>query len=204
MTGRMPAVFVDRDGTLLEEVGYLDRLERLALFPYSVDAVRLLNRAGFRVVVITNQAGVARGFFGEGFVREAHEFLDRTFRAGQARIDGFYYCPRLPEAAARHDQGCGARPRPRHPGFVRSRRPVAGRRARTRGRRPNGARADRLRPHGGVASAGGGSGRRGDRQPDGRGDVDPAPRRHTTGWVKDGPDRDRTGAGRAGPRRAGG
>jgi len=118
MTGRMPAVFVDRDGTLLEEVGYLDRLERLALFPYSVDAVRLLNRAGFRVVVITNQAGVARGFFGEGFVREAHEFLDRTFRAGQARIDGFYYCPHLPEASVEaYRRQCDCR-KPR-PGMIR-------------------------------------------------------------------------------------
>jgi D-glycero-D-manno-heptose 1,7-bisphosphate phosphatase len=99
MADQARAVFIDRDGTLLEEVGYLDRLERLALFPFSVDAVRMLNRAGFRVVVVTNQAGVARGFFDESFVKEAHEVLDATFRAGRARIDGFYYCPHLPEAS---------------------------------------------------------------------------------------------------------
>ena len=60
-----PAVFLDRDGTLVEEAGYLDRLERLVFFPYSVDAVRLLNRAGLAVVIVTNQAGIARGIFKE-------------------------------------------------------------------------------------------------------------------------------------------
>ena len=70
-----PAVFLDRDGTLLVDVGYLDRIERLELFPWSVDAVRLLNHAGFRVVIVTNQAGVARGIIDESFVREAHQFI---------------------------------------------------------------------------------------------------------------------------------
>ena len=93
-----PAVFLDRDGTLLEEVGYLDRLERMALLPYSIDAVRLLNRAGYRVVVVTNQAGVAHGHFTEDFVRDLHRHLDERFRAGGARIDAFYYCPHMPSA----------------------------------------------------------------------------------------------------------
>ena len=70
-----PAVFLDRDGTLLEEAGYLDRLERLVFFPYSVDAVRLLNRAGFAVIIITNQAGIARGIFKEAFVADAHRHV---------------------------------------------------------------------------------------------------------------------------------
>ena len=55
------AVFLDRDGTVIEEVGYLNRLDRVALFPWSVDAVRVLNAAGLLVVIVTNQAGVARG-----------------------------------------------------------------------------------------------------------------------------------------------
>ena len=62
-----PAVFLDRDGTINEDVGYLDRLERLTLFPWSIDAVRLLNSAGFCVVVVTNQRGVATGFMSETF-----------------------------------------------------------------------------------------------------------------------------------------
>jgi D-glycero-D-manno-heptose 1,7-bisphosphate phosphatase len=93
-----PAVFLDRDGTLLEEVGYLDRLDRLKLFPYSIDAVRLLNRAGFRVVVVTNQAGVAHGVFDESFLAEAHRFLDEKMAPAGARVDRYYHCPHHPNA----------------------------------------------------------------------------------------------------------
>ena len=67
-----PAVFLDRDGTLIEESGYLDRLDRLVFYPFSVDAVRLLNRAGWPVVVISNQSGVGRGLVRDAFVQEAH------------------------------------------------------------------------------------------------------------------------------------
>lgn len=87
------AVFLDRDGTLIEEAGYLDRLERLVFFPYTVDAVRLLNRAGFAVVVVTNQAGIARGIVDEAFVSEAHQHIAERLERGGARIDAFYYCP---------------------------------------------------------------------------------------------------------------
>ena len=93
-----PAVFLDRDGTLLEEAGYLDRLERLVFFPYSIDAVRLLNRSGFAVVIVTNQAGIARGIFKEAFVADAHRHISERLAAGGAWIDGFYYCPHHPEA----------------------------------------------------------------------------------------------------------
>src|SRR3954462_4121867 len=91
------AVFLDRDGTLIEESGYLDRLDRLVFFPYSVDAVRLLNRAGFALVVVTNQAGIARGIVRESFVAEAHQHIVETLAAGGARVDGFCYCPPHPE-----------------------------------------------------------------------------------------------------------
>src|SRR5512143_1676695 len=93
-----PAVFVDRDRALIEEVGYLDNVDRLALFPWSVDAVRLLNDAGFKVVVVSNQAGVARGFFRETFVRDVQRILDGLLAAGGARVDGWYYCPHHPDA----------------------------------------------------------------------------------------------------------
>jgi D-glycero-D-manno-heptose 1,7-bisphosphate phosphatase len=92
-------VFLDRDGTLIEEAGYLDRLERLVFYPYSVDAVRLLNRANLAVVIITNQAGVARGIFREAFVAEAHRHVTTRLERGGARVDGFYYCPHHPEAS---------------------------------------------------------------------------------------------------------
>lgn len=91
-----PAVFLDRDGTLLEEAGYLDRLERLVFFPYSVDAVRLLNRSGFAVVIVTNQAGIARGFFDETFVRSVHAHLN-TLLPPEAVPDAYYFCPHHPD-----------------------------------------------------------------------------------------------------------
>jgi D-glycero-D-manno-heptose 1,7-bisphosphate phosphatase len=107
-------VFLDRDGTMIEDVGYLDRLERLKVFPYAIDAVRLLNRAGFKIVVVTSQAGVANGVLTEEFLAEAHGFLAKTFEAGGARIDGFYYCPHSPHATVeRYRTDCDCRkPKP--------------------------------------------------------------------------------------------
>ena len=105
-----PAVFLDRDGTLIEDVGYLDRLDRIALFPWTVDAIRALNRAGFMVVVTTNQSGVARGFFTEGFVEETHRHLSARLAAGGARIDAYYYCPHHPDGAvAAYRRHCDCR-----------------------------------------------------------------------------------------------
>lgn len=92
-----PAVFLDRDGTVIEEVGYLNRLDRVSFFPWSVDAVRVLGDAGLLVVVVTNQAGVARGYFDEQLVRATHALIDERMRNGRARIDGYYYCPHHPD-----------------------------------------------------------------------------------------------------------
>lgn len=92
-----PAVFVDRDGTLIVERGYLDRLDAMELFAWSAPALRDLHAAGYAVIVVTNQAGVARGFFDEAFVRTAHAHLDRLLAAEGAAVDGYYYCPHHPE-----------------------------------------------------------------------------------------------------------
>jgi D-glycero-D-manno-heptose 1,7-bisphosphate phosphatase len=94
-----PAVFLDRDGTVLHEAGYLDRAERAVIYPWAIDAARLLKQAGFRVVVVTNQAGVARGYFPEQFVRDFHAHLGQLFEAGRARVDGWYYCPHHPDGS---------------------------------------------------------------------------------------------------------
>ena len=91
--GRTRAVFLDRDGTLIEEVGYLDRKERVELYPWTIDAVRALNRSGFRVVLVSNQSGVARGFFTEAVVAEVHRHIAALLEAGGARVDAYYYCP---------------------------------------------------------------------------------------------------------------
>jgi D-glycero-D-manno-heptose 1,7-bisphosphate phosphatase len=93
-----PAVFLDRDGTMIEDVGYLDSLSRVAFFPWTIDAIRALNHAGLPVVVVTNQSGVARGLFTESFVEETHRFIDVQLAAGGARVDAYYYCPH-------HDSG---------------------------------------------------------------------------------------------------
>jgi D-glycero-D-manno-heptose 1,7-bisphosphate phosphatase len=90
------AVFLDRDGTLIEDVGYLDRADRVELYPWSIDAVRLLNRAGLRVIVATNQSGIARGFFTAAIVDEVHAHISALLAEGGARIDAYYYCPHHP------------------------------------------------------------------------------------------------------------
>ena len=103
-------VILDRDGTLIEEVGYLDRLDRLQFYPFSVDAVRLLNRAGFKVAIATNQSGIARGIVEESFVGEAHLHIAAHLAAGGARVDAFYYCPHHPDAPRReYARACDCR-----------------------------------------------------------------------------------------------
>jgi D,D-heptose 1,7-bisphosphate phosphatase len=95
---KRPAVFLDRDGTINVDAGYIDRLERLELYPFAIDAIRLFRRAGYLVVVITNQAGVAQGLYGEDFVETTARFLASQAERGNTQIDGHYYCPHSPDA----------------------------------------------------------------------------------------------------------
>jgi D-glycero-D-manno-heptose 1,7-bisphosphate phosphatase len=109
-----PAIFMDRDGTLSHEVGYVNHLSRFRLLPWSVDAVRLVNKSGFLAVVVTNQAGVARGYFPESLIHEVHASLQASLAAGGARLDGLYFCahhPTLGEPPYRQDCEC-RKPRP--------------------------------------------------------------------------------------------
>jgi D-glycero-D-manno-heptose 1,7-bisphosphate phosphatase len=108
------AVFLDRDGTLCEEAGYLDHLSRFHLFPYAVDAVRLVNRAGLLAVVVTNQAGVAQGYFPESFIEDVHGVLRQRMSDGGARLDGIYCCPHHPRGSVTaYARDCGCRkPKP--------------------------------------------------------------------------------------------
>ena len=103
-------MFLDRDGTIIEDVGYLDAIERIAWFPWSIDAIRALNRGGFPVVVITNQSGVARGYFSEDLVRTAHRAIDARLAGGNARIEAYYYCPHHPAGSiAEYRRECDCR-----------------------------------------------------------------------------------------------
>jgi D-glycero-D-manno-heptose 1,7-bisphosphate phosphatase len=104
------AVMLDRDGTLIKEAGYLDQLDRIELYPYTIDALRMLNRGGFAVIVATNQSGVARGLFDESFVAETHRHLDALLATGGARIDGWYHCPHHPKGIRdEYRQECSCR-----------------------------------------------------------------------------------------------
>jgi D-glycero-D-manno-heptose 1,7-bisphosphate phosphatase len=88
-----PAVFLDRDGTIAEEVGYLNHTSRFRVFPFVAEAIRRLNEAGFPVVVVSNQSGVGRGYFPESLVQTVNELMKAQLAASGARIDAIYYCP---------------------------------------------------------------------------------------------------------------
>jgi D-glycero-D-manno-heptose 1,7-bisphosphate phosphatase len=91
-----PAVFIDRDGTLTEEVGYVNHPSRLRLLPRSAEAIRRLNAAGVAAVVVTNQAGIARGYFSEHVLQAVNERLDAELRRAGAKLDGLYVCTHHP------------------------------------------------------------------------------------------------------------
>lgn len=90
-------IFLDRDGTLNEEVHYLHRREDLRILDGVPEALRLLREAGFRLVVVTNQAGVARGYYTEAEVESLHRYMNEILGAAGGAIDHFFYCPHHPE-----------------------------------------------------------------------------------------------------------
>jgi D-glycero-D-manno-heptose 1,7-bisphosphate phosphatase len=96
-----PAVFLDRDGVLIEEAHYLADAAQVRLVPGTAKAVAGLNLAGVSVVVVTNQSGVARGYFPEERVGDIHTRIDELLAAGGAWIDRYYYCPHHPDAAVK-------------------------------------------------------------------------------------------------------
>jgi D-glycero-D-manno-heptose 1,7-bisphosphate phosphatase len=101
------AVFLDRDGTINEEMGYINHLSRFILLPQVIPAIRRLNEAGLKVVIITNQSGVARGYFPHSLVERVHGHLEEILAAGGAHLDGIYACFHAPR------EGCSCRkPRP--------------------------------------------------------------------------------------------
>src|SRR5215204_4676690 len=87
------AAFVDRDGTLIEEVNFLSKVEDLRLFPFTFESVKLLKDAGFLVIVVTNQSGIGRGIYDEAAMNAIHDEIQSQLGG---MIDGFYFCPHLP------------------------------------------------------------------------------------------------------------
>ena len=90
---KQKAAFIDRDGTLIEEVNFLSRVEDLQIFPYTAEALKILKDAGFLIIVVTNQSGIGRGIYDEAAMHGIHQAM-RSRLGGL--IDGFYFCPHLP------------------------------------------------------------------------------------------------------------
>lgn len=100
MTGQsgQPAVFLDRDGTINEQMGYINHISRFILLPGAATAIRSLNEQNIPVVVVTNQSGLARGYFPPALLDAVHAQMERELAAQNAHIDGLYICPHHPEA----------------------------------------------------------------------------------------------------------
>lgn len=109
-----PAVFFDRDGTLSREVGYVNHITRFEPFPFAIDAIRAVNAGNRLAVVVTNQAGVARGYFPESLINQINSVLKDRAESSGAHIDAIYYCPHHPSVGAwPYRQDCDCRkPRP--------------------------------------------------------------------------------------------
>jgi D-glycero-D-manno-heptose 1,7-bisphosphate phosphatase len=118
VSGERRAIFIDRDGTISEEVGYVNHVSRYRVFPFAAEAVRTLNERGWLAVLVTNQAGVARGYFAEEMIGRVHGMLAAELERGGARLDAIYYCPHHPsvgEPPYRLDCDC----RKPKPGLIR-------------------------------------------------------------------------------------
>lgn len=93
---RKPAVFIDRDGTINEQLGYINHLSRFVILPGVSEAVRLLNKNNWWAIIVSNQGGVARGYYPIELVEEIHAFLKSSLKEQGATIDGIFFCPHHP------------------------------------------------------------------------------------------------------------
>lgn len=107
---KRPAIFMDRDGTINEQRGYINHLSRFVLLPGVTEAVRLLNENNFLTIIVSNQSGVARGYFPIDLVDKVHASLRATLKEKGAIIDGIFFCPHYPRGAVeRYNSECGCR-----------------------------------------------------------------------------------------------
>lgn len=95
------AVFLDRDGILIEDTGFPGAVGEIQIIRQSISAVRQFNELGYLVIVVTNQSAVARGFIDEAGVDKINSDISKQFQAGGAIIDRFYYCPHLPDGTVK-------------------------------------------------------------------------------------------------------
>jgi D-glycero-D-manno-heptose 1,7-bisphosphate phosphatase len=108
------AVFLDRDGTINEEMGYINHASRFKIFDFVPEAIKILNDCEFLVFVVTNQSGVARGYFSEDLLISLHDHLSAMVEANHAKIEKIYYCPHHPkEGLLKYRVNCNCRkPKP--------------------------------------------------------------------------------------------
>ena len=108
--GLRPAIFLDRDGTVTDEVGYINHASRARIYPYAPEAVRMLKSTGLPVIIVTNQSGVGRGYFTEEIVQQVHNMVEDVLSAVGTSVDAFYYCPHHPAAVVEsYRQECRCR-----------------------------------------------------------------------------------------------
>lgn len=107
---KSPVVFLDRDGTLNIEAGYIRNLEDLNLIDGAADAVKRLNMLGIKAILVTNQTGAARDYYPESHILDLNKRLEKLLEAEGAYLDAVYYCPHLPEAKIKkYSRQCGCR-----------------------------------------------------------------------------------------------
>ncbi len=92
-----PAVFLDRDGTIIEEVGYIDSPDKIQPIAGAEEAIKLFRDAGFKIIIVSNQSGVAHGYFDENTVMLINDRVAENFASNGANIDAFYFCPHHPD-----------------------------------------------------------------------------------------------------------
>lgn len=95
---KKPAVFLDRDGTINEQMGYINHVSRFVILPRVAEAIQLLNRHGYLAIVVSNQSGAARGYFPLPLIDTLHELLNTSLLLRKGRLDGIFYCPHHPRS----------------------------------------------------------------------------------------------------------
>ena len=118
MSEKSKAVFLDRDGTIIEDSGYISSPDQIKFIPGSIEAIKQLNQAGYKVIIISNQAGIARGLLTEDMLQTIDKIIHRQILSGGGHIDASYYCPHHPEHGVYpYKQVCECR-KP-HPGLIK-------------------------------------------------------------------------------------
>ncbi len=109
MESENKAVFLDRDGVLIEDVHYLSKLEQVSIYEDVPKSLSLLKKKGFKLILISNQSGVARGYFDEAFVKETHKYLNRLLEQHDVKLDAEYYCPHHVDGQNPYNIDCNCR-----------------------------------------------------------------------------------------------